>query len=536
MESRSDPPLSRDRRKLLLALGFGAINLAVLRGLKAAPERPPTKPTGSASVGVGRLEEVLGDEVNPFAPRYPATLDPDLPALDDGHLFDLVISGGRVIDPESGFDGLANVGIDDHRIMEISPLKLRGRDMIDARGRVVCPGFIDLLSYEPNDFGVWLKLADGVTTNLAMHGVSNYSEPFFNRYRSLSPIHYGGAFSHHVMRGYDLGVDIREPLDGPQLIEMERLVRKNLDHGLAGIAFSPEYSPGTSTQEMEVLARLAAEIGHVGFFHLRYSDPDPPGTSLEALEEVLGIGRRTGCSLHIQHLTSTGGTFVMDEALNAIEAARGERVDVTACVYPYSFWGTYLASPRFDEGWQQRYRITTNELQIAGTSQRLASDTWDQAVAKNYLVAALGSIPEEEVRAALLRPWVMVASDAIPTEGLNNHPRGAGTFARTIGRYVRETGVLDLRTGLAKMTILPALRVQSMIPAMALKGRLQRGADADVVVFDPLAIMDKATVDHPGEPSVGIEWVIVDGQVALRRGRTQRSVLAGRPLRSRPLG
>ncbi|MEM7322397.1 MAG: amidohydrolase family protein, partial [Actinomycetota bacterium] len=168
-----------------------------------------------------------------------------------------------------------------------------------------------------------------------------------------------------------------------------------------------------------------------------------------------------------------------------------------------------------------------------GTAERLTADTFGAALAANKLVAAHGSIPEEEIQLALAEPWVLVASDAIPTVGRNNHPRGAGTFARTIGRYVRDLGVLDLREGLAKITIGPARRMESMIPAMAAKGRLQRGADADIVVFDPLTIGDRSTVAEPAVASVGIDWVLVDGQIALRAGRPDKSVLAGRPLRSR---
>ncbi|MEL6985244.1 MAG: amidohydrolase family protein [Actinomycetota bacterium] len=281
---------------------------------------------------------------------------------------------------------------------------------------------------------------------------------------------------------------------------------------------------------MTGLARVAAERGHVCFFHVRHSDPQAPGTSLEAIDEVLAIGEATGAAIHIEHLTSTGGTYVMPEAIDRIEAGRSRGIDVTACVYPYDFWGTFLASARFAAGWQERYGLVESDLQIAGTDIRLSAETIGEAVASNRLVAALGSIPEGDVQAALVQPWAMVASDAIPTAEMNNHPRGAGTFARTIGRYVRDLGLFDLMTALAKVTILPARRVEAMIPAMATKGRVQRGADADIVIFDPERISDRATVAEPAIPSVGIDHVIVAGEIALRDGEADRSVLAGRPL------
>ncbi len=535
MGTHPDQPLSQDRRRLLLALGGGAVNLAALRRIDVAPRRGrmatdgyPSAPTAAPSMP----SPLASPATAPTGPSSPPALAGAPPPPGADHVFDVVVTGGRLLDPDSGFDGIVNLGADGGTITAISPANMTGRQAIDATGLVVAPGFVDLLSYEPNSFGAWLKLADGVTTNLAMHGVNNYADAFFRRYEDRTPVHYGGAFHHHFMRGFDIGAGVEDQLTEPQLAELESLTRSSLDQGFAGISFSPEYSPGTTTAEMERLAAVAAEYGHVCFFHVRHSDPDPPGTSLEAIEEVLAIASRTGIPVHIEHLSSTGGTFVMDRALAMIEGARDGGADVSACLYPYDFWGTFLGSSRFSLGWRKRYRLSESDLQVAGTATRLSPETFDAAVRDNKLVAALGSIPEEEIRLALTRSWVMVASDSIPGADLNNHPRGAGTFARTIGRYVREFGVLDLMTGLAKITILPARRVEGMIPTMARKGRLQRGADADIVIFDPLTIGDRATVEMPAAPSVGIRWVLVGGRIAMADAVIDRSVMAGRPLRS----
>ena len=535
-----EPPTSWDRRRLLLALGAGVVNVAALHRIdvpaaestSAGDDRGPAAPTTIGEPTTSTPSE--GDSIValPGPTAEPPALPGAAPAPGPDHRFDLVIAGGRVIDPDSGFDGLVNVGIDGDRITALSAAPLVGDRVIVATDRVVAPGFVDLLSYEPNPFGVWLKLADGVTTNLAMHGVNNYAEPFFQRYRGQTPIHYGGAFHHHFMRGFDLEARIDLPLDPGQIDRLASLAADNLDRGFAGIALSPEYSPGTGADELIRMAQVAADRGHVCFVHVRYSDPSPPGTSLEAIDEVVSLAEITGAAMHISHLTSTGGTHVMGEAIERIDGARQRGLDITACLYPYDFWGTFLASARFAPGWQERYGLTESDLQVAGTDIRLSPETIGRARADNQLVAALGSIPEAEVELALAQPWSLVASDAIPTEGANNHPRGAGTFARTLGRYVRERGVLDLRTALAKMTIGPARRLETMLPALATKGRLQRGADADVVVFDPVTVADEATVAAPARPSVGIDHVVVAGQVALRDGVPDRAVLAGQPLRS----
>jgi dihydroorotase len=552
--SPDDPPPSGDRRRLLFALGATAVNLTVLHRLDLTPRSTPAGSTDPAGPEVapgqpGRTGRVSGaaeagldpgpaDRSDPVEARgreLPTAEPPSLttePHPGPDHVYDLVVAGGRVMDPASGFDALADVGIDGDRVTGLAAGPLRGRRVLDASGRVVAPGFVDLLSYEPNPFGVWFKVADGVTTNLAQHGVSNYPAAFFDRYLGQTPVHFGGAFHHHFMRGFDLRARIDRPLTPLQLDRLVGLAGDALDRGMAGISFSPEYSPGTTTGEMERLARLAAERGHVCWFHARHSDPNPPGTGLEAVDEVIGIARRTGASVHLQHLTSTGGTFAMDQALERIETARSEGFDVTACLYPYDFWGTFLASARFGPGWRERYGLSVGDLQIAGTDRRLTEAELDAAVADNALVAAHGSIPEAAIRAALERPWTMIASDAIPTPDRNNHPRGAGTFARTIARYVRTEGVLNLMDGLAKSTILPVRRMEGMIPALATKGRVQRGADADLVVFDPVTIVDQATVADPAAPSVGVDHLLVGGRVVRSAGQTDRTVLAGTPLRA----
>ncbi len=539
MAADDDPLLSsRARRRLLVALGYGAANaaLAGIVGFRAAVPAAEASPRADPATaragdvdpaGTARLDGLTDRLQAGVAPAVPGA-EPEPPA---GHRYDLVIAGGRVIDPASGFDAVADVGVDGTTIRAISGERLEGSERIDAAGRVVAPGFVDLLSYEPNPFGVWYKVADGVTTNLAMHGVNNYADAFFRRYEGTSPIHYGGAFHQHFMRATEVGVGVEDELTGVELRTFESLLEAELAAGFAGVSFSPEYAPGTTTREMIRLAQVAAELGHVAFFHVRHSDPEPPGTSAEAVDEVLDVARATGAAVHIEHLSSTGATHHMAETLDKLDQARADGIDVTACLYPYDFWGTFLASSRFALGWQERFGLDYDDLQIAGTETRLTRATYRRALNDNELVAAIGSIPEEEVQLALRRPWTMVASDAILNLDLNNHPRAAGTFARTLGRYVRELEVLDLPSALSKITYQPAARVESMIPAMSRKGRVQRGADADLVVFDPNTIADRATVADPGQTSIGIDWVLVEGTVALRNGELERSTRAGRALR-----
>lgn len=521
-----------NRRRLLLALGYGA----------------------ATAVGVSALGPITGhstietlSEPEPVTPATTTTVAPqDIPIVSDAPpetvpdpaiVHGLVLLGGRVIDPETGYDHIADVAIDEGRITAIAPVaegsaRLLGTDTVEVSGNVVSPGFIDLLSYEPNPLGIWFKVADGVTSNLGMHGIGNNAKAFFNRYEGKVPINFGGAFSQHLMRGYNLGLSAHETASADQIQALSNLAEASVSDGMAGLSFSPEYSPGTSRDEIMALAQLAKESNQVLFFHVRYSDPAPPGTNAEAIAEVLEVARSTGVSVHIQHVSSTGGTYTMAETLRTLDTARKEGIDVTACVYPYNFWATTLASDRFAEGWQDRFRISYGDLQVAGTEERLTVETYPAARQANKLVAALGTIPEEEVRMALAEPWVMIGSDSILEESRNNHPRCSGTFARTIGRYGRDLGLLTMREALSKMTILPAQRIEGMIPAMKRKGRLQVGADADITVFNPDKIIDAATVARPDLPSVGISHVMVDGTFVMRDEVLLRDQLPGKALRS----
>ncbi len=537
MPGRPPPPPPNPRRRILVALGFGAATAGIgwkLPGASGVLDGPTAADVDLTSAGTAET----GTEITTPSSTIPVSTLDEPPAMADAgpevnlatHVFDVVIRGGRVIDPMSGFDGVINVGLNAGVITAItaeSPLPAEVE--IDGTGRVVSPGFIDLLSYEPNPFGVWTKAADGVTTNLAMHGVNNYAAPFFERYDGSSPIHFGGAFHQHFMRGHDLGARPDVELDAGQIAAFVDLAEQSLTAGFAGIAFSPEYSPATSAAEIDALAAVAADFGDVAFFHTRSSDPQ---TSLAGIVEALDLGRRFGIGIHISHFHSTGATNHMADAIAAIESARADGVEATACVYPYDFWATTLQSFRFVGDWRTRYGIDYGDLQVAGTPQTLTEASYDAAFADNKLVAALGSIDQGEIDMALSRPWVMIGSDAILTDDLNNHPRASGTFSRLLGRYVRERGVLDLPTALAKMTSVPTKRVESMIPAMRRKGRLQRGADADITIFDPATVIDRATVADPAATALGIEHVFVDGRRVVADSEPRRTVLPGRPLRS----
>ena len=527
------------RRRLLLALGFGVTNVAVLRRLgtraSSGTEQPPAaQPEPSNTPPDSTPATVVSSA--PAAPTEP----PPVPVLDESAArgtdqpFDLAIVGGRVIDPASGFDYAASIGISGSTIAAISAdpeaPPLQAATIIDATGLVVSPGFIDILSYSPNGYGEWFKLADGVTTNLGMHGLNNRADRWFAAHRDgSSPIHFGGAYDNAFVR-HARGLEPHESAETATLQTILEDARADLRGGFIGLHMEPEYTPGTAAEELLAHAAIAAEFGVPLCVHARYSDNFAPGTNLQAITELVQAARETGAHVHVEHINSTGGTGVMAEALGRIGDAIGEGLSITACTYPYEFWATYLKSARYQD-WQQKYGIDYGDLQVAGTSDRLTEQTFADAYAANALTAAFAMSPED-IDLPLQADFVMVGSDAILDQSHNNHPRATGCFSRVLGHYVRERGVLDLPTALAKMTIQPARLLEGRCPALLRKGRLGVGADADITVFDPATVTDRSTISNPAQESAGIQWVVVEGRVARSPDGFTDAQPAGRGLRS----
>ena len=504
-----------------MALGFGAANAAALS--KIGKRRP---------LGIATRDR---GATRPSGPAAPPALADAAPEPPDNHLYDIVIHGGRVMDPETGFDRVIEVGIDGPTITAITERSLNGRITIDATGKVVAPGFIDMISYDPNPYGIWFKVADGVTTNLGMHGMLMTAEQYFGTYADQgSPCHYGGAYDNYFMRGigrFDIGSG--EAASKRQLDQLVADIDEQLHQGWIGASFSPEYSPGMTSEEIDRQATVAAQYGLPCFFHGRYSTDIPPDDNQKTLGEILDVARTTGAAVHVMHITSTGGTYQMPQSLATLQQARDSGIDVTACLYPYNFWATYIQSARFSDGWQQRFHISYNDLVVPGTGERLTEQRFNELrnSPTNRLVAAY-AIPEADIVAGLQSPFTMVGSDAILTQGDNNHPRGAGCFSRVLGRYVREQRTLSLMDALAKMTILPAKRLEAKAPALTKKGRVQRGADADITIFDPNEIIDRATVEDPSQASKGVDYVLVLGTMVLSPDGLDKSKKPGQPIKS----
>src|SRR5437868_1098011 len=285
--------------------------------------------------------------------------------------------------------------------------------------------------------------------------------------------------------------------------EIYSRVRQGLNDGALGIGLGIAYIPKATREEILDLFRLAAERKVAVYVHMRNGGPVEPGV-IDALQEVIADAAVTGASLHVVHITSMG-IRETPVCLRIIEGARKRGLDVTTEAYPYTAGMTDLSSAIFDEGWQARQGgLGYGDLQWAATGERLTAESFARYRKQGGMVA-VHSIPEDMVRVAVADPMVMIASDGILENG-KGHPRAAGTYARVLGRYGREQHALTLMDALRKMSLMPAQRL-----GVATKGRIKVGGDADIAVFDPQRVIDRATFEKPAQYSDGIPYVLVNG-------------------------
>ena len=445
--------------------------------------------------------------------------------------FDLVIANGRVIDPESGLDAVRNVGIRDGLVAAISTDPLDGRESIDATGLVVSPGFIDLHAHGQDPFSSRLQALDGVTTALELEGGVYPVTEWYSDREGRASINFGATVSHGAVRRGVLGVEnaVYDAATPEQMAEMESRLRSGLQQGSLGIGFGIQYVPGASREEIYRMFRIASEEGVVNFVHVRFAGQIDPGSSVEAIQEMISNAAAADASVHIVHIGSSGLGQV-SLLLDMIETAQSRGLDVTTEVYPYTAASTNIRAAILDPGWRERLGGDYGDIEWVATGERTTEETFNLYREQGGMII-LHIIPEESVEAALAHPIVMVASDGVGFVNGRAHPRGAGSFSRVLGRYVRQRGTLGLMEALKKMTIMPAQRLESAVPQMRTKGRLRVGADADITIFDSNTVLDHATFEEPAQASRGIHHVIVGGSFVVKDTEFLDDVHPGRAIR-----
>ena len=446
------------------------------------------------------------------------------------HSFELVVNHGRVMDPSSGLDAVRHIGVEEGVITRISKTPLLGGKLIDATDLVVAPGFIDLHAHGQDEVSNRYQAGDGVTTAMELEiGVFPVADWYEARTGS-APINFGATVSHPWVRtaAQGLGAEgalstsANASLSPEQHEKMLTLLRNGLAEGAIGIGMGITYTPGADHTEILSVFRLAAETSKPVFVHLRnakFMNDDP----IAPLQEVLANAVTTGASLHIVHINSSLDNSAQT-GVAMIRDLQAQGFDITTENYPYTSGSTRLESALFD-GWTDYER-----LQWVATGETLSAQTFKKYRQQGGWVIIHGR--SEEMNDWLIaQPDLIIASDGIPYVDNLSHPRSAGTFAKVLGEYVREKQSLSLMAALAKMTILPAQRLERFVPMLEKKGRLSVGMDADITIFDPQKVRDRATYTKPGQYSAGIIHVLVNGEALVSDGKVLMVSYPGKAVR-----
>jgi N-acyl-D-aspartate/D-glutamate deacylase len=405
--------------------------------------------------------------------------------------------------------------------------------VIQASGLVVAPGFIDLHDHDQTASGYRLKAMDGVTTALELEIGPPDVRKFLDQRRNHALINYGTSASHPWARAIVLtqgSVPENEgivPTSGPatndlatpdQVQRMQQRLREELNAGGLGIGMGIQYTPGATRVEIIEIFRVAAERAVPVFVHNR-------GSGVESVEEVIAAAVAAGAPLHIVHINSTC-LREAPECLRMVAGARARGLDVTTEAYPYIAGMTQINSALFNPGWQEKFGVDYSDLMIPNTGERLTKKRFEElhASAKPQTIIMFNN-SQEIVDQVIVNPLVMIASD-----GLAGHPRDAGTFGRVFAQYVRERRSLTLMDAIRKMSYMPALRLERSTPQARKKGRIQVGADADVVVFDPQTFRDQSTFEKADVPSTGVRYLLVNGTLVVENGAIVSGVTPGQAL------
>lgn len=438
-------------------------------------------------------------------------------------MYDIKIINGRVINFDNNDEKTCDIGIKNGKIVHIGNLGISGNIEIDAGGMVISPGFIDIhmheevigLSPDGDDYDIANKmLLMGVTTCVGGNcGNNRQSIDYFFDFidKNGAPVNYLSFIGHNFLRKV-VGIEDRYREATKEEIEkMKQLIAHDINHnGAIGISFGLEYSPGTTIQEIVALSEGVKDKPILLSAHYRKDAK----YGIDSIKELIEMSRSTNQPMQISHIGSCTAFGMMKEALEIIQKAIDEGIDVAADCYPYNAFSTYIGSAVFDEGcfelWNKSYdSILLTEEPYKGV--RCDKELFYKVRKEHPDMLVVAFVMEEgEVIEAIKAPFVSVASDGLYRNG-QGHPRAAGTFPRVLGKYVREEKQLSLQEGLKKMTLIPAKRL-----GLKNKGRVEEGFDADLVIFDPETIIDCATFEAPTTPPKGIKYVILNGELAVK--------------------
>lgn len=481
---------------------------------------------------------------------------------------DVVIMGGRVMDPETGFDAVANVGVSGDRIAVITTEPIAGHRTIEANGHVVTAGFIDQHFHWTRPLGYKLALRDGVTTAMDCEAgtLGSQVERYYALHAGQSQVNYGTAVSHELGRAAIL--DGREAMDAteglatgvrlgtgwtgavPSAAQLDALLAmtdEGLKAGALGVASTLGYMPGAGAREIFELQRLAASYGRATFVHTRHT-PGNATSEVNGAQEILANAAALGAPASISHFNNPGWELVQD----LLMGMRARGFNVWGEYYPYAAGSTTINAHFLRPAiWVEQLGNAYEDTLQDPTTGRFLSEAEYQATLENdpTRVIVLYKMPPEEVVKWVGLPGIVMASDGMPLphadfdgyswdtpyeDIANIHPRTAGSHGKSL-RLAREAGI-PLMQVLASFSYNPARYLgDTGVQAMQQRGRMQAGMIADITVFDPENVTDRSTYSQGTLPTEGISYVLVSGELVVEQGRVNRGTKPGKPIRFEPI-
>lgn len=447
----------------------------------------------------------------------------------------LLIKGGRVVDPKQNLDKITNILVSDGKIAGVTDETPRADFVIDASGKIVSPGFIDIHMHEDKydeKSGSILKsmstsaLHMGVTLDVGGNCGDNSMNP--SRFlditdRDGAPVNIGILVGHTWLRNSGGKTDKYSPVSHETLTMMKKSCEKHLANGALGISFGVKYVPGTTDEEILGLSRLCHNDDKIVSSHVR---ADVDGV-FDAADELAWTGQKAGVRVQFSHIGSMGGYGQMDRLLEKINGYRESGIDMLCDCYPYSAFSTGIGETTYDDGFLERYKAGYDSILIVSgkyAGKRCTKEIFDELRAEAPETATVGYFMRpEEIKTALLSPLVMLGSDGVRTDGMG-HPRASGAFARFISDYMA-TGLISITDGIRKMSTMAAERL-----SLHHKGNLLAGSDADITIFDLDKVKDMATYENGQIPPVGFDYVLIGGEIALENDKVVNDRL-GRAVR-----
>lgn len=490
-------------------------------------------------------------------------------------MYDLILSGGRVIDPESGRDEIMDVAVSDGRIAALGHALGPASRRIDAAGLIVTAGFIDLHAHGQSLPADRMQAFDGVTTSLELEvgalpvaawyaeqeacgRVLNYGASagwVFARIAAMTAQQPVSSLEGMGLAARDDRWVVKAATDA-ETADIVAQVRQGIEQGALGIGFPNGYAPGAGVKELSSLCSMAAALDVPTFTHIAYASNTDPNSSIDSYTKLIGLSASTGAHMHICHFNSTS-LLDVERAAELVAKAQAQGLKVTVEAYPYGVGSTvvgatFFSDPAFPQRWGSGYEsieLLTERRRLRDREELLQAQQADAGalVLLHFLDVTVNERHRELLDTSVLYPGGAIASDAMPwtladgstyrgeawplPDDAVSHPRSAGTFTKFLKEWVRERNTIDLVEGLRKCSSIPAKIMESAAATMRGKGRIQVGCDADIVAFDLAALADRADFSNMNRPSEGVRHLLVNGQAVIRDGELQLDARPGRPVR-----